>query len=222
MKTKKETDENQLIKMENMVVDINQKLEIQDSNFEKLMFIYSLALREVEHRMNIVKDEYEFLYKYNLVDNIKTRIKEPSSIIKKMKKKNLEVTYRNMIEFVNDIGGIRVICPLKKDIYTIRNILNEQDGIYVNIEKDYIKEPKKSGYKSYHMVLDVPVKLSEKTIYVKIETQIRTTTMDLWSNIEHKVRYKTDKNITKKQDKEWEKCAKMISKIEEKMLKLST
>ena len=133
----------------------------------------------------------------------------------------MELTYKDMIENINDIAGIRIVCPLKKDIVTIKEFLKKLPGVNVLKEKDYITNPKKSGYSSYHLILEVPVMLAKQNIYVKVEVQIRTIAMDFWASLEHKAKYKSDEEISKKESKEWINCAKMINKLDNKMMLLN-
>ena len=180
------------------VIDNKQKLKIEDETFKKIMFIYTSGIKELTNKLEILKDEYKIFKNYNLIDHIDIRIKRPESIINKMEKRKLELDYYNMIENINDIAGIRIICPLKKDIFTIKKIIEQMEEIKVLKEKDYITTPKKSGYSSYHLIVEIPVILLEKTIFVKIEIQIRTIAMDFWANLEHKIKYKPEKNSNKK------------------------
>ena len=140
-----------------------EKIEFNSKNYEKIEFIYGIAIKEIKHKLEILKEEYKMFYNYDLIDHINERIKSKESISKKMTKKGIDFTYSKMIENINDIAGVRVICPLKKDIYTIRKLITNLPGIKILKEKDYITNPKKSGYSSYHMILEVPVTLS-KTI----------------------------------------------------------
>lgn len=211
---------NELIKVENFM-DYQKTLDVKDKTFEKLMFIYSVAIKELETKINILKGEAKLFYDYELIDHINVRIKSPESIIKKMQKRNMELTYKDMIENINDIAGIRIVCPLKKDIVTIKEFLKKLPGVNVLKEKDYITNPKKSGYSSYHLILEVPVMLAKQNIYVKVEVQIRTIAMDFWASLEHKAKYKSDEEISKKESKEWINCAKMINKLDNKMMLLN-
>lgn len=221
MKKKKVKDApSELIEMKNFL-DYDKKLEVKDKTFEKLMFIYSIAIRELETKIKIIKDEFKIFYNYDLIDHINTRIKEPESILKKMNKKNLELNYYEMIENINDIAGIRIICPLKKDIFSVINLIKKLPGINTIVEKDYVTHPKESGYSSYHLVIEVPVTLSQKTIYVKVEIQVRTIAMDFWASLEHKMKYKPEEEIDKKTSKEWINCAKAIQKLDNKMMLLN-
>ena len=210
--------ENDLMIIERCIENKNEKLDVKEEPFEKLMFFYKSALKQLELQMNIIKDEFKLIYNYDLIDHIDTRIKEPKSIVKKMEKKKYDKTYLNLIEKINDIAGIRIVCTLKDDIFFIRDLVKQMPDIHVLKEKDYVTNPKESGYSSYHMIVEVPVKLTQKTIYVKCEIQIRTLAMDLWASFEHKVKYKTKNDVNPKMSKELVSCAKMINKFDTKMI----
>lgn len=212
--------ENELTIIENFLENKEEKLDVKEEPFDKLMFFYQSALKQLELQMNIIKDEFKVMYNYDLIDHIDTRIKEPKSIIKKMEKKKYEKTYLNLIEKVNDIAGMRIVCTLKDDIFFIKDLVKQIPDVHILKEKDYVTNPKPSGYSSYHMIVEVPVKLSQKTIYVKCEIQIRTLAMDFWASFEHKVKYKTEQEVNKKTSKELVNCAKMISKFDDKMILL--
>ena len=194
--------ENDLMIIERCIENKNEKLDVKEEPFEKLMFFYKSALKQLELQMNIIKDEFKLIYNYDLIDHIDTRIKEPKSIVKKMEKKKYDKTYLNLIEKINDIAGIRIVCTLKDDIFFIRDLVKQIPDIHVLKEKDYVTNPKESGYSSYHMIVEVPVKLTQKTIYVKCEIQIRTLAMDFWASFEHKVKYKTKNDVNPKMSKE--------------------
>ena len=210
--------ENDLMIIERCIENKNEKLDVKEEPFEKLMFFYKSALKQLELQMNIIKDEFKLIYNYDLIDHIDTRIKEPKSIVKKMEKKKYDKTYLNLIEKINDIAGIRIVCTLKDDIFFIRDLVKQMPDIHVLKEKDYVTNPKESGYSSYHMIVEVPVKLTQKTIYVKCEIQIRTLAMDFWASFEHKVKYKTKNDVSPKMSKELVSCAKMINKFDTKMI----
>ena len=212
--------ENDLIIIENFLENKEQALDVREETFDKLMFFYRSALNQLTTQMNIMKDEFKVMYNYDLIDHIDTRIKEPKSIIKKMEKRNYEKTYINLIEKINDIAGMRIVCTLKDDIFLIKKLIKQLTEIRILNEKDYVTNPKESGYSSYHMIVEVPVKLSQKIVYVKCEIQIRTLAMDFWANFEHKVKYKSEYNLSKKTSNELVACAKMISKFDNKMMKL--
>ncbi len=209
-----------LVNLKNFV-DYNQKIQENDETFQKVMFIYKMALKELNNKVEIYQEEFKTFYKYDLIDHINLRIKKPSSIVKKMQDREVELTYKEMIENINDIAGLRVICQTQKDVYSIKRLIQNIPGIQTMKEKDYIKNPKESGYSAYHIILAVPVVLSTKVIYVKVEVQIRTMAMDVWASLEHKMKYKPQKAITNKQSKEWINCAKAINKIDEKITNLT-
>lgn len=209
-----------LVKIENFL-EYKEPITVKDKTFEKLMFIYSIAIREIENKINILQDEFKIFYDYDLIDHISTRIKKPESIMKKMGKRGCEFTYQQMIENINDIAGIRIVCPFKKDVFSVKDIVKKFPGVRVLKEKDYITTPKESGYSSYHMILEVPVTLSQSLIYVKVELQIRTLAMDFWANLEHKIKYKPEGVVDKKASKELISYAKVIHKLDNKMMLLN-
>ena len=216
MKNKKGTS---LLKIDNFLVETD-KINSSDETFNKLMFLYSAALKQLETKMDILKEEFNCFYGCSIIDHTQTRIKKPDSIIKKMEDKNYEKTYRNLVEQINDIAGLRVICPIKDNVFTIVDLIKNMPDINVIKEKDYITKPKKSGYSSYHMIVEVPVQLMKQIIPVKVEIQIRTLAMDFWASLEHDIKYKTNNKLTKKMSNELVKCAKMINKMDDKMLVL--
>ena len=209
-------EKTELINLKNFV-DYNKKIKQDDETFKKLMFIYKMAIKELKNKIEIYKEEFKTFYNYDIIDHINFRIKKPESIMKKMKRKECKMTYKEMIENINDIAGVRVICPIQKDIYSIKNLIQNLPGIQTLKEKDYIANPKKSGYSAYHIILAVPVKLSQNLIYVKVEVQMRTMAMDFWSSLEHKMKYKPEQKLTKKESKEWVNCAKTINKLDNKI-----
>ena len=206
-----------IVEMKNFL-SYDEKIEEKTNTFEKIMAIYEMAINELETKINILQKEFKIFYNYDLIDHINTRIKEPTSIINKMNKKGCELTYKEMIENINDIAGVRIICQLKDDIFKIRNLIEKIPGVNIEKEKDYVNHPKESGYSSYHMLVKVPVMLSEQIIYVKVEIQIRTMAMDFWASLEHKMKYKSDKEVCKKTSKELVNYAKIVSKLDTKMM----
>ena len=209
----------QLVTMENFL-EYKEPITFNDQTFEKLMFIYSIAIRELETKIGILQDEFKIFYNYDLIDHINSRIKKPESIINKMERRGFDLTYQQMIKNINDIAGIRIVCPIKKDVFSVRNLIKKLPGIHILREKDYVTNPKKSGYSSYHIILEVPITLSKNVIYVKVEIQIRTMAMDFWANLEHKLKYKTDEDVSKKTSKELVSYANIINKIDNKMMLL--
>jgi len=191
-------------------------ININDKNYARIIFLYNSALKELKTKTDILTEELKYFYDYNPIEYVVTRIKETDSIIKKLNKKKYDLTYENMIEKINDIAGMRIICAFKEDIYKVVEQIECFHDIRVLTKKDYMKKPKKSGYMSYHMLVEVPINFSKGIIYIKVEIQIRTMGMDFWAGLEHKINYKNEKR-SKKQSKELVKYAKMINNIDSKM-----
>ena len=160
--------------------------------FMDLMMEYQCALMEVETKLNVLNEEFAAKYQRNPFESIKSRIKEPLSIINKMKRKGFELSVESMEKNLFDIAGIRVICSFCDDIYAIASMLTGQDDIILVDVKDYIKNPKPNGYRSLHLILDIPIFLSSGKKHMKVEVQFRTIAMDFWASLEHKLRYKKD------------------------------
>lgn len=209
--------ENDLIIIEKFLENKEQALDVKEEPFNKLMFFYKSALMQLTTQMNILKDEFNVMYNYNLIDHIDTRIKDPKSIIRKLEKKKCEKTYVNLIEKINDIAGMRIICTLKDEVFFIKDLIKQMPEIHILKEKDYVTKPKESGYSSYHMIVEVPIRLTSKEIYVKCEIQIRTLAMDFWANVEHKVKYKAERELSAKKSKELVRYAKIINKFDNEM-----
>ena len=209
-----------IVEMKNFL-SYDEKIEEKTNTFEKIMTIYEMAIEELETKISILQKEFKVFYNYDLIDHVNTRIKEPASILNKMNKKGYELTYKEMIENINDIAGVRIICQLKDDIFKIRNLIEKVPGINIEEEKDYVNYPKESGYSSYHMIVEVPVTLSKQIIYVKVEIQIRTLAMDFWASLEHKMKYKSDKEVDKKTSKELVNYAKIVNKLDSKIMLLN-
>lgn len=190
-------------------------------SWREVILVYTSALHQVQTKLEILNDEFQHVHRYNPIEHIKGRIKTPESIVKKLKKNGRESTIDNMIQYVNDIAGIRIICSFTSDIYRIAEILRNQKDITVISEKDYITYPKASGYKSYHMIVTVPVYLSDRTIDAKVEIQIRTVAMDFWASLEHKIHYKLEGNAPENLKKELVDCAKMVSDLDNRMEQLN-
>lgn len=200
--------------------NIENDIDTNNEKFKDIMYIYSQALKVVEQKINIIKYDYEYNEEYHSIDHVMSRIKSPESILKKMQKDNKKCTYKDMIEDINDIAGIRIICPLKSDVYKIRDYIREFNDIEIIKEKDYIEHPKESGYKSYHIILKVPIFIGEEESKVKVEIQIRTLAMDFWASLEHKLRYKPNGEINDKVSVELMRCAEDINMLDEKMINL--
>jgi putative GTP pyrophosphokinase len=185
------------------------------------MLIYNSALKEVGTKLEILNDEFQHVHQYNPIEYIKSRIKSPESIVKKLKRHGCESTISNMTEYINDIAGIRIVCSFISDIYRMAEMIGRQNDLTVVSVKDYIKHPKRSGYKSYHMLVTIPIFLSDRVIDTKVEIQIRTIAMDFWASLEHKIYYKFEGNAPEYISQELRECSGMISMLDAKMLSLN-
>lgn len=190
-------------------------------SWKEVILIYNSALKQIGIKLEILNDEFQHVHRYNPIEHIKSRIKTSESIVKKLRKHGYESTIQNMIEHVNDIAGIRVICSFTSDIYRIADMIRNQSDIKVIAVKDYIVHPKSSGYKSYHMLVSVPVYLSDRIVDTKVEIQIRTVAMDFWASLEHKIHYKFEGNAPAYIKNELIDCARMVSDLDAKMLRLN-
>ena len=213
------------MKSEQQVEAAVKSYEDVDS-WKTVIFLYNAALKEVGTKLEILNDEFQHVHqhKYNPIEHIKTRIKTPESIVKKLKRYGYETSIENMVRYINDIAGVRLICSFTSDIYRLAEMIGNQSDLKVLSIKDYIKNPKESGYKSYHMLVTIPVYLSDRIVDTKVEIQIRTIAMDFWASLEHKIRYK--KNLSKERldeiDKELLECAKICKTLDEKMEEIKT
>lgn len=190
-------------------------------SWTEVNLIYSAALKQVQTKMEILNDEFQHVHRYNPIEHIKARMKTSESIVKKLKRGGYESTIENMVKYVNDIAGIRVICSFTSDIYRIADMIEDQKDIKVLSVKDYITYPKASGYKSYHMIVSVPVYLSDRIVDTKVEIQIRTVAMDFWASLEHKMHYKFEGDAPEHIRNELIECARMVSDLDARMLSLN-
>ena len=190
-------------------------------SWTEVILIYNSALKQISTKLEILNDEFQHVHRYNPIEHIKSRIKSSESIVKKLRRNGLESTIENMVEYVNDIAGIRVICSFSSDIYRIAEMISNQNDIEVLAIKDYIKTPKPSGYRSYHMLITVPVYLSDRIVRAKVEVQIRTVAMDFWASLEHKINYKFEGDVPQHIKEELVECAQMITDADSRMLHLN-
>ena len=186
-----------------------------------IIFLYNSALKEVGTKLEILNDEFKHVHQYNPIEYIKRRIKTPESIVKKLKRYGYESTIDNMVNYVNDIAGIRIVCSFTSDIYRMAEMIGKQNDLTVVSVKDYIRHPKESGYKSYHMLVTVPIFLSDRVVDTKVEIQIRTIAMDFWASLEHKIYYKFEGNAPEYISKDLRECAEIVSMLDAKMLSLN-
>lgn len=190
-------------------------------SWETVMFLYNSALKEVGTKLDILNDEFVHIHKYNPIEYIKKRIKTPESIVKKLRSSGYDSTIENMISHVKDIAGIRIVCSFTSDIYRLAEMIGKQNDLTVVSVKDYIRHPKASGYKSYHMLVTVPIFLSDRVVNTKVEIQIRTIAMDFWASLEHKIYYKFEGNAPEYISRDLRECAEIVANLDAKMLQLN-
>lgn len=188
----------------------------------EIMVNYVAALKVLKTELEILSDEFEYSHKYNPVEHIKCRIKSYESILSKLEKKGLEKTNENVVNYINDIVGVRVVCSFIPDVYELVNIIEKSKNIKVIKKKDYIKNPKDNGYTSYHLIVSVPVNLSTGTKEVKAEIQIRTIAMDFWASLDHKISYKLSSSVKVPQEvmEELKNSSETIQNLDKKMAEL--
>ena len=189
--------------------------------WKTVIFLYNAALKEINTKLEILNDEFKHVHQYNPIEHIKTRIKESDSIVKKLRRYGYETSIENMVKYVNDIAGVRIICSFTSDIYRLAEMIGNQSDLKVLSIKDYIKNPKESGYKSYHMLVSVPIFLSDSVVDTKVEIQIRTIAMDFWASLEHKIYYKFEGNAPDYISRDLRECAKRVEDLDERMLQLN-
>ncbi|MBQ8823099.1 MAG: GTP pyrophosphokinase family protein [Lachnospiraceae bacterium] len=190
-------------------------------SWKEVNLIYNAALRQVQTKMEILNEEFQHVHQYNPIEHIKARIKSPESIVKKLRRHGLESTIDNMVNHINDIAGVRIICSFTSDIYRVADMIRNQKDIKVVAVKDYITYPKTSGYRSYHMIVTVPVYLSDRIVDTKVEIQIRTVAMDFWASLEHKIHYKFEGDAPSHIRTELVECARMVADLDARMLMLN-
>ena len=193
----------------------------QLEQWNSLMFLYNSALKEINVKIEILNNEFVHIYNYTPIEHVKPRLKTAESIVKKMKRHKYEVSISNMTEKLSDIAGIRIICSFTSDIYQIADMISRQRDVTVLYVKDYIKNPKPNGYKSYHMVVTIPVYLSDGPVETKVEVQIRTVAMDFWASLEHKIYYKFEGEGPAYLQQELKACADMVDMLDAKMYSLN-
>lgn len=189
--------------------------------WKRMQLIYNAALKEVNTKLEILNSEFQMAHRYNPIEHITARIKSPDSIAKKLRHQGRALTVENIVRYINDVAGIRIICSFTSDIYQISDLIRKQSDVKVLKIKDYIANPKSNGYTSYHMIVTVPIFLSDMTIDTKVEIQIRTIAMDFWASLEHKMYYKFEGNAPENIRRELKECADLVGFLDRKMLAIN-
>ena len=186
---------------------------VRNKDFIRMMTLYKCAIMEVETKLNVLNEEFSLQYDRNPFESIETRLKSPASIIEKLQLRGIPVTVENMQSKLYDIAGIRVVCSFKEDIYRLADLLIQQDDILLFSKKDYIENPKPNGYRSLHMILDIPIFLAEG----KVEVQFRTIAMDFWASVDHKLKYKKQINHADDVQRRLKSAADTLAMMDDEM-----
>ncbi|MCR4956382.1 MAG: GTP pyrophosphokinase family protein [Lachnospiraceae bacterium] len=203
-----------------MLVPDTQVLDMS-TIYKQLMFYYEAGIDQITSKLQIMNKEFALTNDRNPIESIKSRIKSMESIMNKMQKKYLEMTLENLVRNIKDVAGIRVVCPFISDVYRIAEILSSQSDIDVIEVKDYIKEPKESGYRSLHLIVMVEVNFSTQKKKVPVEIQLRTIAMNCWASLEHQLHYKKEHAFTEEMKEELKACAVQLADTDMRMQSLS-
>ena len=203
-----------------LAIKNNEYFFSQATQYRELMMMYNAAIKEVKTKLEILSSELSVKNERNPIESITSRVKSPLSIADKLQRKGKKVCVDEIIENINDVAGIRVICSFVDDIYEIASMLIKPDDIKLVRVKDYIREPKENGYRSLHLLIDIPVFLSSKKQLMRVEVQIRTIAMDFWASLEHDLRYKQDIENENEIAKELQECARVIADTDMRMLNI--
>ncbi|MBQ2745141.1 MAG: GTP pyrophosphokinase family protein [Lachnospiraceae bacterium] len=199
------------------ITNIPEELYEQAGKMEELFLYNRCAIKEIQTKLEILNDELAMKTKRNPIESISSRVKNPRSIIEKIQRKGFPLTVESVWENLNDVAGVRVVCSFIEDIYDVAAMFMKQDDIEVLEIKDYIKNPKPNGYRSLHLIVQVPIFLSDKALPMKVEVQIRTIAMDFWASLEHQVKYKKGIPDAEEISAELKECAETISATDSKM-----
>lgn len=203
------------------LAQVPEDLINQAREFQEALMMYTCAIREVKTKLEVLNDELSVRNQRNPIEMIKSRVKKPLSIVEKLRRKNLPVSLESMLDNLDDVAGIRVICSFIDDIYAVASMLVSQDDIRVIAIKDYIKHPKPNGYRSYHLIVEIPVFFSDRKKNMRVEVQIRTIAMDFWASLDHQLKYKKDiGQVAEAISEELRQCAEAIAETDEHMLRI--
>ena len=194
-----------------------EEIFFEDDRYRNLLMQYRCAILELETKFHVLNTEFSLQHNRNPIESIKTRLKSPHSIVEKMQRKGWELTPENIEKNLSDVAGVRVICSFQEDIYSLARLLTQQDDIVVVDIKDYIAQPKANGYRSLHLILGIPIFLSDGKKHMRAEVQFRTIAMDFWASLEHKLRYKQDVRNADLIAHELKQCADTISQVDVRM-----
>ena len=202
------------------VIEIPDSFLDEAARFREMMMMYMCAIREVKTKLEVLNDDLAINNQRNPIQMIKSRVKKPASIVEKLKRRGHPVSVNSIVEHLDDVAGVRVICSFVDDIYTIAEMLARQDDVNVLMVKDYIRSPKVNGYRSYHMIIEIPVFFSDRKQKIRVEVQIRTIAMDFWASLDHQMKYKKNLDDSGEISEELKECAEVIAQTDMRMLNI--
>ena len=202
------------------VIEIPEGFLNEAVRFREMMMMYTCAIREVKTKLEVLNDDLATKNQRNPIQMIKSRVKKPASIIEKLKRRGYPLTIQSIVENLDDVAGVRVICSFLDDIYTVAEMLARQDDVKVLMVKDYIRCPKVNGYRSYHMIIEIPVYFSDRKQNIRVEVQIRTIAMDFWASLDHQMKYKKNLDDSGEISEELRECAETIAQTDMRMLNI--
>lgn len=208
------------IYMEASLTDDLRKMKGLKKEMMRFMMGYKFALDEINTKISILQQEFQYIHDYNPIENVNSRVKSPESIMKKAVKKGIDLSLSDIKENIKDIAGIRITCSFETDIYQLSDMLQNQDDLKVLEVKDYIRSPKPNGYRSLHLLLVVPIFMSDRVEEICVEVQIRTIAMDFWASLEHKIYYKYNKEVPADIILELKEAADSATELDRKMEKI--
>lgn len=209
--------------IQNRVTDltVQEWFHEQAKPYQELMAYYRCAMMEVETKFRVLNEAFSLQYEFNPIETIKTRLKKPENVIDKLLRYHLPVTVESIENYINDVAGVRVICAFPSEIDMLADALLRQDDVKFVQKKDYIRNPKESGYRSLHLIVAVPIFLQDKKRLMKVEVQFRTMAMDWWASLEHKLRYKKDRPLTEQQNDSLLACSEIAAELDRRMEELN-
>ena len=208
------------LKKQKQIIDIQAERLKKENSFNNLMMQYRCAIMEVETKFKVLNEEFSQEYNRNPFESMSTRLKSPESIFEKLLRKGYPISVKNVEKHLADVAGVRVICSFPDDIYRLAEMISNQDDIIVLEEKDYIKNPKENGYRSLHLILDIPIFMSNEKKYMTVEVQFRTIAMDFWASLEHKLKYKKNVKNAEEIVAQLKECAESIGSLDYRMMKI--
>ncbi len=187
----------------------------------KIQYLYNAAIQFLNLRLETLINEFRMTHRNNPIHHIRTRVKSPRSIVRKLRKQGIPVAMTNAKKTLHDLAGVRIVCYYSEDIRTVADLIQSQDDIHLITLKDYIKKPKANGYRSLHLVVDVPVYMTGAKLFIPVEIQIRTIAMDFWASLEHSLRYKAASEVPPHIVEELKACAEVITETDSRMANIA-